>query len=137
MAKRDSFAGNWLRGNPVPLHAFHPGLLEEEACRLWAASRLTHDGIKTLGTPRRLVLLVYGLAEAAGPGEKKKGPAVRAAFDAAGNPTRAAEGFARSQGVPRLGPAPRGEVDGTEYVFAYKTMEGRQPGSYCRSCCLP
>ena len=100
-------------------------LLAEEACRLWGASRLSYDKLVTLGTPRRLILLVYGLAERQlDQEEKKKGPAVSAAFDPEGNPTRAARGFARSQGV-EVEDLRREMVEGTEYVFAYKTMGGQ------------
>ena len=56
--------------------------------------------IKTYAAPRRLALLISDLDEA----QKDKtverhGPAVKAAFDADGKPTRAAEGFARSVGM--------------------------------------
>ncbi len=53
-----------------------------------------------LGTPRRLAVLVTGLPPRQ-PDERRTvvGPPVRAAFDGEGRPTRAAEGFARAQGV--------------------------------------
>lgn len=51
-------------------------------------------------TPRRLAVIVRGLAETQ-PDKQvvKRGPAITAAYDDAGNPTRAAQGFARSCGV--------------------------------------
>lgn len=100
-------------------------LLQEEAGKICSDSRLAYDRIVTLGTPRRLVVLIYGLGEKqADVEEKKKGPALRAAFDAAGNPTRAAEGFARSQGV-EVRDLEIEEVEGAKYVFAYKKIAGK------------
>ncbi|RJX36494.1 MAG: glycine--tRNA ligase subunit beta [Desulfarculus sp.] len=52
------------------------------------------------GTPRRLALIVKGLKDKQGDREEESlGPPVRAAYDAKGNPTKAAVGFAKSQGV--------------------------------------
>jgi len=56
--------------------------------------------IKSYATPRRLALLITGLAE--GQEDKlveRRGPAVQASFDEEGKPTKAAQGFARSCGV--------------------------------------
>jgi glycyl-tRNA synthetase beta chain len=67
-----------------------------------------------LGTPRRLAVLASGLPPHQ-PDERRTvvGPPVKAAYDSSGKPTRAAEGFARAQGVPlsKLGRVvtPRGE----------------------------
>ena len=63
-------------------------------------AQLSFEGFESFAAPRRLALLVKGL-ETAQPDQKleRRGPAVKAAFDAEGNPTRAAEGFARSNGV--------------------------------------
>ncbi len=77
--------------------------LEALAERVLAAldgARIPHGAARTLGTPRRLVVIVDGVAEA-GESETKLavGPAASVAFDASGKPTRAAEGFARKQGV--------------------------------------
>ncbi|HEY8498542.1 MAG TPA: glycine--tRNA ligase subunit beta, partial [Limnochordales bacterium] len=87
--------------------------------------RITHGDIRTLGTPRRLALLVDGLSEKqADAVEDVKGPAERAAFDEEGRPTKAALGFARSQGVSVdelvVKDTPQGR-----YVFASKREEGR------------
>ena len=65
------------------------------------SSRLDIEDIRRYASPRRLALLVSGLDTAqASEQTERRGPAVAAAFDAAGNPTKAAEGFARSCGVP-------------------------------------
>jgi glycyl-tRNA synthetase beta chain len=65
-----------------------------------AAARLSHGAVETFATPRRLSLRVHDIApESAAVEETAMGPAVKAAYDAEGRPTRAAEGFARGKGV--------------------------------------
>ncbi len=60
---------------------------------------LTHGSVVTIGTPRRLALLVQELADAQPDSrEELMGPSRQAGFDADGNPTKAAMGFARSKG---------------------------------------
>ena len=63
-------------------------------------ANLEHSAIKPYATPRRLAVLVSSLAQQQ-PEQfsEKLGPAVAAAYDANGKPTKAAEGFARSCGV--------------------------------------
>jgi glycyl-tRNA synthetase len=86
---------------------------------------LDHGQIRVMGTPRRLVVYVEELA----PSQSEKvrvvkGPPADRAFDRDGNPTAAAEGFARSQGISVTDLEVR-EQDGGRYVVA----EIRQPGS--------
>ncbi|WP_217544561.1 glycine--tRNA ligase subunit beta [Vibrio metschnikovii] len=65
-----------------------------------AAAELTHDGVKWFATPRRLALKVTNLAEKQTDKVlEKRGPAVSVAFDAEGNPTKAAQGWARGNGI--------------------------------------
>lgn len=62
--------------------------------------RLPFEKSESFATPRRLALLVYGLAtRQADRKVLRKGPSLRAAFDEKGEPTSAASGFARSCGV--------------------------------------
>jgi glycyl-tRNA synthetase beta chain len=62
--------------------------------------RLPYDSLKVYGTPRRLALQVLNIANKQEDLKKEvKGPAKKAAFDADGQPTKAALGFAKSQGV--------------------------------------
>lgn len=62
--------------------------------------RLSHGRILTFGTPRRLAVRVQGLAAKQTPVlQETLGPSRAVAFDAQGHPTKAAEGFAKSQGV--------------------------------------
>ncbi|MFH1090034.1 MAG: glycine--tRNA ligase subunit beta [Pseudomonadota bacterium] len=64
------------------------------------AAGLNHERIKVWGTPRRLALAVWGLAERQPDTVKEvTGPPVSAAFDREGRPTKAAQGFAKAQGL--------------------------------------
>lgn len=61
---------------------------------------LIFDKITPFATPRRLALLITHLADTQPNQEvERKGPAIHAAFDASGHPSKACEGFARSLGV--------------------------------------
>ena len=65
------------------------------------SNRLKYESLQRFGTPRRLVLVVKGVYRRQEPLlEEVFGPPKTAAFDSAGNPTKAAEGFAKSQEVP-------------------------------------
>lgn len=86
----------------IPASFVPPALAEMKRLFETAAQsvQLPHGAIRTLGTPRRLVLVVEGIpARQEDRQERKLGPAVKAAFDEQGNPTRALLGFAKSQGV--------------------------------------
>ena len=62
--------------------------------------RLDHGDVQVFGTPRRMAVLVRNLTEQQEDRESEnKGPSVRIAFDTEGKPTKAAQGFARGQGV--------------------------------------
>src|SRR4030042_4745672 len=75
--------------------------LEALAKKELEVNRIDFNGIKTLGTPRRLVLVIDSVPEKQRDEQTKKiGPSKQAAFDAKGNPTKAAIGFAKSQSVP-------------------------------------
>lgn len=85
------------------------------------AARLSFESITVYGTPRRLAVLVKGAAERQADEEvKKRGPAIAAAFDADGNPTRAAQGFARGQHID-----PSALVREGNYVWAEIVNEGK------------
>jgi len=87
--------------------------------------RLTHGKISILGTPRRLVIHVEALAPRQPNLEKiVKGPPANRAFDANGNPTKAAEGFARSKGISAAELKTR-KIDGGEYVVALIQEDGK------------
>ncbi len=61
---------------------------------------LQRDTIQSFATPRRIAVLVEGLASVQADKQiERKGPSLQAAYDADGKPTKAAQGFARSCGV--------------------------------------
>ena len=65
-----------------------------------AGARLGFETVRATGTPRRLALIVEGLADRQEDRVRDvTGPAVRVAYDAAGKPTPAAQGFAKGAGV--------------------------------------
>lgn len=88
-------------------------------------TRLAHGEVRAHTTPRRIVLLVDEVAPREPDAERTvRGPRLAAAFDADGQPTKAAAGFARGQGIDPADLA-RVEIDGAEYVGVVKTDEGR------------
>jgi len=98
--------------------------------------RLDRENINSCGTPRRLTLYITGLAETQKEmTEEVKGPAKKAAFDETGAPTRAVEGFARSQGVAVSDLIVK-EAGNAEYVFAVKKHTGRPAGEVLPDFCL-
>ncbi|MDP2181406.1 MAG: glycine--tRNA ligase subunit beta [Actinomycetota bacterium] len=89
-------------------------------------ARLGYDTLQTFGAPRRLVLQVTGLAERQDDQTlRARGPAVKAAFDAEGIPTKAAEGFARGKGVDVSALERVTDDSGSEYVYAVVEQVGR------------
>lgn len=88
-------------------------------------ARLSFQEIRSLSTPRRLAVLVSGLVEKqADMEEEVRGPSLKVARDENGNWTKAALGFARSQGIDPEQLVIR-EQKGTEYVYAVKHFSGR------------
>ena len=84
---------------------------------------LSHGAVRVISSPRRLAALVEAVAVATDEvHEVKRGPAAAIAFDADGNPTKAAEGFARKNGVAAAELVSRQDADGREYVFAEKNI---------------
>ena len=111
----------------LPYQFVAPALraLQQGAEALLKDSRLTYGAVRTMGTPRRLVLLVEGLArQQASAVKEAMGPSKAVAFDQSGQPTRAAIGFAAGQGVPvetlEVRQTPKGD-----YLFAVKQEKGQ------------
>ena len=99
--------------------------LKERMNVLLKDARLDHGEIKIYGTPRRLVAYVAGLA-ARQPDRESiiKGPPAARAYDANGQPTPAAVGFAKGKGLDVSALKVR-EVDGGQYVTALIQEKGR------------
>ncbi len=111
----------------IPANAVLPALAQLEAAigegldRL----RLDHGPIATYGTPRRLVIIVNDVDDRQEDlVEEIKGPPAQAAFDAQGNPTQAAVGFASSRGV-ELADLEVRTVDEGDWVFARVSRPGQ------------
>ncbi len=99
--------------------------LELRLGELLEQARLTHGGLSVTGTPRRLAAYVQALA----PRQQeeiveRRGPPAERAFDGDGQPTRAAIGFARGQG---LQPSDLEVRD--NYVHAVTRLEGEPTAS--------
>ena len=110
----------------LPYQFIAPALasLKESAERLFNDQRLTFQSVRTMGTPRRLTIAVDGLAaRQASMVKEVMGPSKTVAFDQAGQPTRAAIGFAAGQSIAvqelQVRQTPKGE-----YLFAVKREEG-------------
>jgi glycyl-tRNA synthetase beta chain len=87
----------------LPAGFIAPALSELEGLARagFAEARLGYGSLRATGTPRRLALIVEGLADIQEDRNREvTGPAVRVAFDAAGKPTQAALGFAKGAGIP-------------------------------------
>lgn len=83
-------------------------------------SRLNYASAESYSTPRRLAVIVRDVADQQSAQTLEvKGPSAAAAFDGAGVPTRAAQGFAASQGMD-VGKLEVREVNGGRYVYAVK-----------------
>ena len=86
---------------------------------------LTFDKIEWFAAPRRLAVKVLNLATQQPSKEiEKRGPAVSAAFDAEGKPTKAAEGWARGCGIT-VGQAERIATDKGEWLVHRAKIEGQ------------
>ncbi len=111
----------------MPARFMMPALeqLKELLSRTLTQLRLEHGQIRTMGTPRRLTAIVSDVADAQTSVVREiRGPAKHIAFDAEGNPTKAAEGFARAQGVSVSDLVVKA-TDKGEFVFAVKREEGK------------
>ena len=87
---------------------------------------LAHGSVRVISSPRRLTAVVEGVACATEAiHEQLRGPKAQIAFDADGNPTKAAEGFARKNGVDASQLSRKVAEDGNEYVFAERNVESR------------
>lgn len=86
---------------------------------------LSFEKVEWFAAPRRLAVKVLGLATAQPSKEiEKRGPAVSAAFDANGNPTKAAEGWARGCGIT-VDQADRIATDKGEWLVHRAVIEGQ------------
>ena len=110
----------------IPARFLPPALtmLKENTESLFAGHLIRFSDVRTYATPRRLAVLVKGIPSLQEDRIKEVfGPSRKVAFDAAGNPTKAAIGFAQSQGVAVKDLVMRSKDKG-EYVAAVIRQEG-------------
>ena len=89
-------------------------------------NNINYNSLKSFSTPRRLVLILEGLAEKQPDITKElKGPAVSSAYDAEGNPTKALLGFCKSQNVD-VEKLEKRDFKGNLFVFAEVKQEGKK-----------
>ena len=86
---------------------------------------ITFDSIKAFAAPRRLAIQIDGISDKQPDRtEEKRGPAIKAAFDADGNPTRAAMGFAKGLGI-EASELTTINTDKGDYVGYVQTIQGQ------------
>lgn len=111
----------------IPARFLSPFLeqFEKLAYQSLAEQRLVHGSLQVFATPRRLVLLISGLAAMQPDSElEQKGPARKSAYNEAGQPTRALLGFCQSQGLKPEDLTEK-EQNGNVYLFAKKKIAGK------------
>ena len=92
------------------------------------SERIPFDGIEALGTPNRLIVRVFGITgKQAATEERIIGPPARAGLSPEGRYTRAAEGFAKSQGVP-VDSLSKIETERGTYLAVVRRIRGRSTG---------
>ena len=103
---------------------FMPGILEQLkglAEKKLQELRVPFTSVTVFGTPRRMTFIADGVEETqASTVVESKGPSIKIAFGADGAPSKAAQGFARGQGIAVEDLVVRGE-----YVYAVKQLTGQ------------
>ena len=119
----------------IPAGYISPALdqLRAVAAQSLANARLPFEDIGTLATPRRLTLWIKGLATLQ-PDQVTEavGPPKQVAYDGDGNPTKAAIGFAKAQGV-NVEDLKIVETERGEYVAADKLEKGQSAYDFLKA----
>ncbi|BFH61437.1 glycine--tRNA ligase subunit beta [Paenibacillus azoreducens] len=103
--------------------------LKDKTVQWLEQSRLSHGEVEAYATPRRLAVLVKGVAEKQDDVEEEvKGPARKIALDENGNWSKAALGFARGQGAHPEQFTFK-ELNGVEYIYVTKSSRGVETAS--------
>ncbi|MCM3784469.1 glycine--tRNA ligase subunit beta [Neobacillus mesonae] len=98
--------------------------LEERLVKWFDSVRIAHGEVKAYATPRRLTVMIKDVTEKQEDVEEEvKGPSRKIALDENGNWSKAALGFARSQGVEPEQFTFK-ELGGVEYIYATKSSKG-------------
>lgn len=102
--------------------------LKEKTVKWLESARIGHGEVEAFGTPRRIAVLVRDVEEKqTDVNEEVKGPSRKIAQDDSGNWSKAALGFARSQGVEPDSFYFK-ELGGVEYIYANKSSIGTATG---------
>ena len=113
----EELPAGFLKSAPRELDEKVRGLLSEQA--------IDSGDVSVLATPRRLAILIDNLPEVQPARDVLlKGPPVRIGLDEKGNPTKAAEGFAKKSGIAASDLVPK-EIEGESYLVFEKTVEGQ------------
>ena len=125
MAKRDLLIELGTEELPPKALPDLSAALTEELVRQLDDAGLAHGAVESFAAPRRLAVLVRDLADKQADRQVERlGPALQAAYDADGQPTKAAEGFAASVGLS-VDQLDRRDTDKGERLFAQLTEAGR------------
>ena len=111
----------------IPAGYFAPAIafLKDRLDSELKGQSLTYDRMTVWGAPRRLALGLWGLPDMQPDlDEEITGPPLTAAFDANGNPTKAAVGFAKAQGVP-VGDLVTQSTPKGPYLAVRRSVKGR------------
>ena len=99
--------------------------LEKRVADFLAEERLAYENLSAYATPRRLAVLVHGLAERSQDvSTKAKGPSLKIAKDAEVNWTKAALGFIKGQGASQEDVIVE-SIKGEDYIFVNKHLPGK------------
>lgn len=112
----------------MPAHVVTPSIqqLTQRVTKYLKEQSISFDQIKPFATPRRLALLLTGVADKQPDIDTEvKGPAKKIAQDADGNWTKAAMGFTRGQGLT-VDDITFKDIKGTEYVYVEKHIAGKE-----------
>ncbi len=126
MSKRDLLLEIGTEEMPARFIAGAAAQLKEKVEKWLQTERIPFEQITSYESPRRLAVLVGGVAEKQPDrNEEAKGPARKIAQDETGAWSKAAQGFARSNGV-EVDQLYFKDVNGVEYVFARKSEAGKE-----------
>lgn len=126
MSKRDLLIEIGMEEVPARFVAAATAQLKEKVEKWLQTERLSYDSITSYETPRRFTVYVNGLAEKqTDRNEEAKGPARTIAQDESGAWSKAALGFARSNGVD-ADQLYFKELNGVEYLYARKSEAGKE-----------
>ena len=119
----EEMPANMMSGIVEQMHVLAGAKLDE--------ARIAFEKVDVYATPRRLAVIVTAAADAQPDEEvKKRGPSIRAAYDENGNMTKAAEGFARGQGISAADLIKEGEYTWAQVVNKGKMVEEILPALF-------